>query len=79
MMGLLSLVGSPIARIVGSVLVATLIFWLLIQYGQNMERERQEQQDLRENLETRERIDDSIQDTIGIDPRDALEQLRNRQ
>lgn len=73
-----NLVGSPIFRVVVGVLGVGLIFWLTIQYGQSIERNRQIQQDLQDNIETRERIDDSIEDTIGLDPYDALRQLQQR-
>ena len=74
---LLKLVGSPLFRIVGSVLVATLIFWLMIQYGRSIERSDQLQEDLQNNLETRERIDESISNS-PTDPDSSLEWLRNR-
>lgn len=73
-----NLVGSPIFRVVVGVLGVGLIFWLTIQYGQSIERNRQIQQDLQDNIETRERIDESIEDTIGLDPYDALRQLQQR-
>lgn len=74
---LLKLVGSPLFRIVGSVLVATLIFWLMIQYGRSIERSDQLQEDLQNNLETRERIDESISNS-PTDPDSSLIWLRNR-
>lgn len=74
---LLKLVGSPLFRIVGSVLVATLIFWLTIQYGRSIERNDQLQEDLQNNLETRERIDESISNS-PTDPDSSLDWLRNR-
>jgi positive regulator of sigma E activity len=74
---LLKLVGSPLFRIVGSVLVATLIFWLTIQYGRSIERNDQLQEDLQNNLETRERIDESISNS-PTDPDSSLIWLRNR-
>lgn len=76
-LSLLKLVGSPLFRIVGSVLVATLIFWLTIQYGRSIERSDQLQEDLQNNLETRERIDESISNS-PTDPDSSLEWLRNR-
>ena len=74
---LLKLVGSPLFRIVGSVLVATLIFWLTTQYGRSIERNDQLQEDLQNNLETRERIDESISNS-PTDPDSSLIWLRNR-
>jgi hypothetical protein len=76
-LSLLKLVGSPLFRIVGSVLVATLIFWLTIQYGRSIERNDQLQEDLQNNLETRGRIDESISNS-PTDPDSSLEWLRNR-
>ena len=76
-LSLLKLVGSPLLRIVGSVLVATLIFWLTTQYGRSIERNDQLQEDLQNNLETRERIDESISNS-PTDPDNSLIWLRNR-
>ena len=76
-MTLLSLVGSPLARIVGGVLAVGLILWLTIQYGQSIERNNQLQEDLQNNVETRERIDESI-DSSPTDPSGALEWLQQR-
>jgi len=76
-MTLLNLVGSPLVRIVGGVLAVGLTLWLMIQYGQSIERSNQLQEDLQNNVETRERIDESI-GSSPTDPRGAFEWLQQR-
>lgn len=58
-----SIVGSRLFAPVASALVVILIFWGLIQYGQNTERNSQEADRLRDQIETRDRIDEAIRNT----------------
>lgn len=61
--GLLTLVGSPILRVVGVVSAVILISWLLIQYGASTQEQGQEIQRLQGNIQTMERIDEAIRNT----------------
>ena len=72
-------VGLKLSILAGVALVVILIFYATIQYGKNTERLRQLQEQIEIQEETRERVDESITNTITLEPSDALEQLRNRQ
>ena len=72
------IVGSPIGRLVGVVLAVILTSFLLIQFGQNIQEQRQIKEELQGNVETRERIDAELE-TAPTDPSDALDWLRDRQ
>ena len=72
-------VGLKLSILAGVALVVILIFYATIQYGKNTERVRQLQEQIEIQEETRERVDESITNTITLEPSDALEQLRNRQ
>ncbi len=76
-MWLLRFAGSRAGSLVGIALVAGLIFYGLIQYGKNIQADQQELQRLRAGQETRERIDEEI-NNAPTDPVNALEWLRNR-
>lgn len=60
---LLSLVGSPILRVVAGASVVILIFWLMIQYGKSIQEQEQIQEQLEGHIDTRERIDEAIRNT----------------
>ncbi len=62
----------------GVVLAVILTSFLLIQYGQNIQEQRQIKEELQGNVETRERIDVELE-TAPTDPSDALDWLRDRQ
>lgn len=72
------LVGPRVLVGVGLVLVVGLISYTMIQYGVSMERERQAQENLQNNVDTRERIDNAIRNSPS-DADAALRLLRERQ
>ena len=72
-------VGLKLSILAGVALVVILIFYATIQYGKNTERVRQLQEQIEIQEETRERVNESITNTITLEPSDALEQLRGRQ
>jgi len=75
---MLNFVGSKWMLPVVLVLAVGLISFSLIQYGKNTQEQENLNQQLQDNIETRERIDDAIRNSPD-DPNAALEFLRDRQ
>lgn len=72
------IVGSRLGRLVAGVLLVGILLFTAIQYIRSDERDRIEIEQLRKDQETRERIDNAINDSPdNVD--DAIEFLRDRQ
>ena len=72
------LAGRNLKVIAGLVLAVGLISFGMIQYGKSIQKETQATEDLKDNVETRQRIDNAIRNRPS-DAVDALRLLRERQ